>query len=148
MYYQLSLQFATCEIDNAKKVLEYAKKLDLEFAGLQDQLAQQGHDQETFAWEEEAKPTEKHPDTDVKEAGWTPQEEIQLKSREENKPEPAPEPEEKVITLEMLQQSGAAFIKEKGAATFKVLLSQLGATKVSNIPQEKYAEAWEAMQNA
>lgn len=29
MYYQLTLQFATSEIDDAKKVLELAKELDL-----------------------------------------------------------------------------------------------------------------------
>lgn len=146
MYYQLSLQFATSEIDNAKKVLEYAKQLDIELAGLQDLDAKQGHDQETFAWEEEKPAEQKHPDTDVGEAGQAPQEEIQLKPREETKPEPAPK--ERVITLEMLQQAGANFIKKKGAATFKVLLSQIGATKVSNIPEEKYTEAWESMQNA
>lgn len=144
MYYQLSINFATSEIENAKKILEFAKQLDIEHAGLQEPLPSP----ETFPWEEEAKPEQKHPDTEVGEAGWTPQEEIQIKPREEAKPEPAPEPEEKVITLEMLQQAGANFIKKKGAATFKVLLSQVGATKVSNIPEEKYAEAWEAMQNA
>lgn len=142
MYYQLSLQFTTREIDNAKKVLEFAKQLDNERAGLQDLDAKQGHDQETFPWEEEVE--QKHPDTEVGETGWTPQEEIQVKPREEA----AHEPEEKVITLEMLKQAGKNFIKKKGAATFKVLLNQVGAAKVSDIPEEKYAEAWEAMQHA
>ena len=38
MYYQLTLQFATSEIDDAKKVLELAKELDLKRAGLEEKL--------------------------------------------------------------------------------------------------------------
>lgn len=50
MYYQLTLQFATSEIDDAKKVLELAKELDLKRAGLGEKLPEP----ETFPWEEEA----------------------------------------------------------------------------------------------
>ena len=38
MYYQLTLQFATSEIDDAKKVLELAKELVLKRAGLEEEL--------------------------------------------------------------------------------------------------------------
>lgn len=50
MYYQLTLQFATSEIDDAKKVLELAKELDLKRAGLEEKLPEP----EAFPWEEEA----------------------------------------------------------------------------------------------
>lgn len=51
MYYQLTLQFATSEIDDAKKVLELAKELDLKRAGLEEKLPEP----ETFPWEETPK---------------------------------------------------------------------------------------------
>ena len=49
MYYQLTLQFGTDEIEDAKKVLELAKELDLKRAGLEEKLPEP----ETFPWEEE-----------------------------------------------------------------------------------------------
>lgn len=151
MYYQLTLQFATSEIDDAKKVLELAKELDLKRAGLEEKLPEP----ETFPWEEETKPHK----NDVNEPScllakdWTTQEEP---IHETAKPTPAPTPApaqaqapepEKVreITLEDLQKAGVAFAKEKGVAVLKVFLTQMGASKICDIPKEKYQEAWEAL---
>ena len=50
MYYQLTMQFGTDEIEDAKKVLELAKELDLKRAGLEEKLPEP----ETFPWEEDA----------------------------------------------------------------------------------------------
>lgn len=154
MYYQLTLQFATSEIDDAKKVLELAKELDLKRAGLEEKLPEP----ETFPWEEEA-PTKEAPTRKEKEnetkipmaKDWTTQDEP---IHETVKPTPAPaqaqapEPEpEKVreITLKDLQNAGVAFAKEKGMAVLKVFLTQMGASKISDIPKDRYQEAWEAL---
>lgn len=145
MYYQLTLQFAKSEIDDAKKVLELAKELDLKRAGLEEKLPEP----ETFPWEEEA-PTKEAPNRKEKEnetkipmaKDWTTQEEP---IHETVKTTPDPTALAKEITLEELQKAGVAFAKEKGVAVLKVLLTQMGASKICEIPKEKYQEAWEAL---
>lgn len=145
MYYQLTLQFATSEIDDAKKVLELAKELDLKRAGLEEKLPEP----EDFPWEENA-PTKEAPKqeepTIPRAKDWVPM--------DEHAPEPVkptPEPDQapaapaKEITLEELQKAGVAFAKEKGVAVLKVFLTQMGASKICDIPKEKYQEAWEAL---
>ena len=126
MYYQLTMQFATSEIDDAKKVLELAKELDLKRAGLEKMP-----EAETFPWEEEpekAEPVKKEP------------------KPEAPTPKPVEEPKpEKEITLEELQKAGVAFAKEKGVAVLKTFLTQMGASKICDIPKEIYQEAWEAL---
>lgn len=154
MYYQLTLQFATSEIDDAKKVLELAKELDLKRAGLEEKLPEP----ETFPWEEEAPkqeaPTketstrkEKENETKIPMAkDWTTQDEpIHETVKPTPEPEQAPAAPAKEITLEELQKAGVAFAKEKGVAVLKVLLTQMGASKICEIPKEKYQEAWEAL---
>jgi len=149
MYYQLTLQFATSEIDDAKKVLELAKELDLKRAGLEEKLPEP----ETFPWEEEA-PTketstrkEKENETKIPMAkDWTTQDEpIHETVKSTPEPDQAPAAPAKEITLEDLQKAGVAFAKEKGVAVLKVLLTQMGASKICEIPKEKYQETWEAL---
>lgn len=144
MYYQLTLQFATSEIDDAKKVLELAKELDLKRAGLEEKLPEP----ETFPWEEEAPkqeaPKQEEP-TIPRAKDWVPMDEH---APEPVKPTPKPDPTaepEKEITLEDLQKAGVAFAKEKGVSVLKVFLTQMGASKICDIPKEKYQEAWEAL---
>lgn len=138
MYYQLTLQFGTDEIEDAKKVLELAKELDLKRAGLEEKLPEP----ETFPWEEEA-PKQKAPKqeepTIPRAKDWVPMDEP---TPEPVKPTPEPEKE---ITLEELQKAGVDFAKEKGVAVLKVFLAQIGASKIGEIPKEKYQEAWEAL---
>lgn len=137
MYYQLTLQFATSEIEDAKKVLELAKELDLKRAGL-EKLPEP----ETFPWEEEAPkqeaPKQEEP-TIPRAKDWVPMDEP---TPEPVKPTPEPAKE---ITLEELQKAGVAFAKEKGVSVLKVFLNQMGASKICDIPKEKYQEAWEAL---
>lgn len=137
MYYQLELQFATSEIEDAKKVLELAKELDLKRAGLNEKLPEP----ETFPWEEETPKQEapKQEETIPRAKDWVPMEEP---TPEPVKPTPEPEKE---ITLEELQKAGVDFAKEKGVAVLKVFLAQMGASKICEIPKEKYQEAWEAL---
>lgn len=138
MYYQLTMQFGTDEIEDAKKVLGLAKELDLKRAGLQEKLPEP----ETFPWEEDAPkqeaPKQEEP-TIPRAKDWMPMEEP---TPEPVKPTPEPEKE---ITLEELQKAGVAFAKEKGVAVLKVFLTQMGASKICDIPKEKYQEAWEAL---
>lgn len=151
MYYQLTLQFATSEIDDAKKVLELAKELDLKRAGLEEKLPEP----ETFPWEEEAptketstrKEKEKENETKIPMAkDWTTQDEpIHETVKPTPEPDQAPAAPAKEITLEDLQKAGVAFAKEKGVAVLKVLLTQMGASKICEISKEKYQEAWEAL---
>lgn len=152
MYYQLTLQFATSEIDDAKKVLELAKELDLKRAGLEEKLPEP----ETFPWEENA-PTKEAPTHKEKEnetripmaKDWTTQDEpiheTVKPTPEPVKPTPKPDPTAEPITLEDLQKAGVAFAKEKGVAVLKVFLTQMGASKICDISKEKYQEAWEAL---
>lgn len=152
MYYQLTLQFATSEIDDAKKVLELAKELNLKRAGLEEKLPEP----ETFPWEEEAPtkeaPTHKEKENETKipmAKDWTTQDEpiheTVKPTPEPVKPTPKPDPTAEPITLEDLQKAGVAFAKEKGVAVLKVFLTQMGASKICDIPKEKYQEAWEAL---
>lgn len=152
MYYQLTLQFATSEIDDAKKVLELAKELDLKRAGLEEKLPEP----EAFPWEEEAPkkeaPTHKEKGNETKipmSKDWTTQDEpiheTAKPTPESVKPTPKPDPTAEPITLEDLQKAGVAFAKEKGVAVLKVFLTQMGASKICDIPKEKYQEAWEAL---
>lgn len=137
MYYQLTLQFATSEIEDAKKVLELAKELDLKRAGL-EKLPEP----ETFPWEEEAPKQEapkREEPTIPRAKDWVPMDEP---TPEPVKPTPEPAKE---ITLEELQKAGVAFAKEKGVSVLKVFLNQMGASKICDIPKEKYQEAWEAL---
>lgn len=149
MYYQLTLQFATSEIEDAKKVLELAKELDLKRAGLEEKLPEP----ETFPWEEaptkeapkQEAPTRKEKENETKipmAKDWTTQDEP---IHETVKPTPDPTATAKEITLEDLQKAGVAFAKEKGVSVLKVFLTQMGASKICDIPKEKYQEAWEAL---
>ena len=144
MYYQLTLQFATSEIEDAKKVLELAKELDLKRAGL-EKLPEP----ETFPWEEEAPkqeaPKQEEP-TIPRAKDWVPMDEPTPEPvKPTPEPDQAPAAPAKEITLEELQKVGVAFAKEKGVAVLKVLLTQMGASKICEIPKEKYQEAWEAL---
>lgn len=151
MYYQLTMQFGTDEIEDAKKVLELAKELDLKRAGLQEKLPEP----ETFPWEEETKSHKNKANEPSMPLAkdWVAQEE-QVYETAKSTPEPVkptPEPDQapaapaKEITLEELQKAGVNFAKEKGVAVLKVFLTQMGASKICDIPKEKYQEAWEAL---
>ena len=147
MYYQLTLQFATSEIDDAKKVLELAKELDLKRAGLEEKLPEP----ETFPWEEETKSHKNKANEPSMPLAkdWVAQEEPVYETAKSTpepvKPTPKPDPTAEPIALEDLQKAGVAFAKEKGVAVLKVFLTQMGASKICDIPNEKYQEAWEAL---
>ena len=151
MYYQITMQFGTDEIEDAKKVLELAKELDLKRAGLQEKLPEP----ETFPWEEETKSHKNKANEPSMPLAkdWVAQEEPVYETAKSTpepvkptpKPDQAPAAPAKEITLEELQKAGVDFAKEKGVAVLKVFLAQIGASKIGEIPKEKYQEAWEAL---
>ena len=136
MYYQLTIQFGTDEIENAKKVLELASELDVKHTEVEAP--------ETFAWEQEQKEKPeviREPETKEEPVGdlWVPQETASAEDV------PKPEPEKPKIMIEDLQKAGVDFAKEKGVSVLKALLTQMGVSKICDIPEEKYQEAWEAL---
>lgn len=144
MYYQLTMQFGTDEIEDAKKVLELAKELDLKRAGIEKKLPEP----ETFPWEEETKSHKnKTNEPSIPLAkDWIAQEEpVYETAKSTPEPDQASAAPAKEITLEELQKAGVDFAKEKGVAVLKVFLAQIGASKIGEIPKEKYQEAWEAL---
>lgn len=61
--------------------------------------------------------------------------------------EPKEEPTKK-YTTEEIRAAGADYIKRKGKASFKVLLTQYSINKLTELPEEKYAEFMEDVNNA
>lgn len=66
-----------------------------------------------------------------------------IKVEEEPKEEPA-----KKYTTEEIRAAGADFIKRKGKPAFKVLLTQYNINKLTELPEEKYADFMEDCDNA
>lgn len=66
-----------------------------------------------------------------------------IKVEEEPKEEPA-----KKYTTEEIRAAGADYIKRKGKPAFKVLLTQYSINKLTELPEEKYADFMEDVNNA
>lgn len=66
-----------------------------------------------------------------------------IKMDEAPKEEPA-----KKYTTEEIRAAGADYIKRKGKPAFKVLLTQYGINKLTELPEEKYADFMEDVNNA
>lgn len=118
MFYQLTMQFSTAELENAKKILDLAKDLDIEHANAMDPI----RTEETFAWEQEEKKAE----------------EIQ-KTTEEVKEE-TPE-----FTFEELRGACKDYALKHGKEALKALFEQMGARKLIDVPEERHTELWSAL---
>lgn len=66
-----------------------------------------------------------------------------IKVDEAPKEEPA-----KKYTTEEIRAAGAGYIKRKGKPAFKVLLTQYNINKLTELPEEKYADFMEDCDNA
>ena len=66
-----------------------------------------------------------------------------IKVDEVPKEEPA-----KKYTTEEIRAAGADYIKRKGKPAFKVLLTQYNINKLTELPEEKYADFMEDVNNA
>lgn len=141
MYYQLTMQFSLEEIDNAKKILDLAKELDVKRMDSLGPLPET----ETFAWEENKKaPSHKGKTTENEiplAKDWTTQEEP---VHETVKPE-AEKPQTVEHTFEELRGACAEFKQTHGLEKLLAIFAQFGQKKLTDIPKERHQELWEVL---
>lgn len=141
MYYQLTMQFNLEEIDNAKKILDLAKELDVKRMDSLGPLPEM----ETFAWEENKKaPSQKNTTTENEiplAKDWMPQEEVGMGPV---KPE-AEKPQTVEHSFEELRGACAEFKKTHGLEKLLAIFAQFGQKKLTDIPKERHQELWEVL---
>lgn len=141
MYYQLIMQFNLEEIDNAKKILDLAKELDVKRMDSLGPLPET----ETFAWEENKKaPSQKNRTTENEiplAKDWMPQEEVGMGPV---KPE-AEKPQTVEHTFEELRGACAEFKQTHGLEKLLAIFAQFGQKKLTDIPKERHQELWEVL---
>lgn len=141
MYYQLTMQFSLEEIDNAKKILDLAKELDVKRMDSLGPLPET----ETFAWEENKKtPSQKNKTTENEiplAKDWMPQEEVGMGPV---KPE-AEKPQTVEHTFEELRGACAEFKQTHGLEKLLAIFAQFGQKKLTDIPKERHQELWEVL---
>lgn len=141
MYYQLTMQFSLEEIDNAKKILDLAKELDVKRMDTLGPLPET----ETFAWEENKKaPSQKDKTTENEiplAKDWMPQEEVGMGPV---KPE-AEKPQTVEHSFEELRGACAEFKQTHGLEKLLAIFAQFGQKKLTDIPKERHQELWEVL---
>lgn len=141
MYYQLTMQFSLEEIDNAKKILDLAKELDVKRMDTLGPLPET----ETFAWEENKKaPSQKDKTTENEiplTKDWMPQEEVGMGPV---KPE-AEKPQTVEHSFEELRGACAEFKQTHGLEKLLAIFAQFGQKKLTDIPKERHQELWEVL---
>lgn len=141
MYYQLTMQFSLEEIDNAKKILDLAKELDVKRMDSLGPLPET----ETFAWEENKKaPSQKNKTTENEiplTKDWMPQEKVGMGPV---KPE-AEKPQTVEHTFEELRGACAEFKQTHGLEKLLAIFAQFGQKKLTDIPKERHQELWEVL---
>lgn len=133
MYYQLTMQFNLEEIDNAKKILDLAKELDVKRMDSLGSLPEP----ETFAWEKE-KPDES---LDPHTANLMPMEPLA-------KEEPVQEPVKSQTvehSFEELRGACAEFKQVHGLEKLLAIFAQFGQKKLTDIPKDRHQELWEVL---
>ena len=138
MYYQLTMQFNLEEIDNAKKILDLAKELDVKRMDSLGPLPEP----ETFAWEENKKaPSQKNKTTENEiplAKDLTTQEEPVYETA---KPE-AEKPQTVEHSFEELRRACAEFKQTHGLLA---IFAQFGQKKLTDIPKDRHQELWEVL---
>lgn len=141
MYYQLTMQFSLEEIDNAKKILDLAKELNVKRMDSLGPLPET----ETFAWEENKKaPSQKNKTTENEiplAKDWMPQKEVGMGPV---KPE-AEKPQTVEHTFEELRGACAEFKQTHGLEKLLAIFAQFGQKKLTDIPKERHQELWEVL---
>lgn len=141
MYYQLTMQFNLEEIDNAKKILDLAKELDVKGMDSLGPLPEP----ETFAWEENKKaPSQKNKTTENEipmAKDWMPQEEVGMGPV---KPE-AVKPQTVEHSFEELREACAEFKQTHGLEKLLAIFAQFGQKKLTDIPKERHQELFEVL---
>ena len=141
MYYQLTMQFNLEEIDNAKKILDLAKELDVKRMDSLVPLPEP----ESFAWEENKKaPSQKNKTTENEiplAKDWMPQEEVGMGPV---KPE-AEKPQTVEHSFEELRRACAEFKQTHGLEKLLAIFAQFGQKKLTDIPKDRHQELWEVL---
>lgn len=141
MYYQLTMQFNLEEIENAKKILDLAKELDVKRMDSLGPLPEP----ETFAWEENKKaPSQKNKTTENEiplAKDCVPQEELGLGPV---KPE-AEKPQTVEHSFEELRRACAEFKQTHGLEKLLAIFAQFGQKKLTDIPKDSHQELWEVL---
>ncbi len=138
MYYQLTMQFNLEEIDNAKKILDLAKELDVK---RMDSLGPVP-EPETFAWEKE-KPDET---LDPHTANLMPMEPLVKEEPVYETAKPETEKPQKVEhSFEELRGACAEFKQTHGLEKLLAIFAQFGQKKLTDIPKERHQELWEVL---
>lgn len=141
MYYQLTMQFKLEEIDNAKKILDLAKELDVKRMDSLGPLPEP----ETFAWEENKKaPSQKNKTTENEiplAKDWTTQEEPVYETAKAE----AVKPQTVEHSFEELRGACAEFKQTHGLEKLLAIFAQFGQKKLTDIPKDRHQELWEVL---
>lgn len=141
MYYQLTMQFNLEEIDNAKKILDLAKELDVKRMDSLDPLPEP----ESFAWEENKKaPSQKNKKTENEiplAKDWVPQEEVGMGPVKSE----AVKPQTVEHSFEELRGACAEFKQTHGLEKLLAIFAQFGQKKLTDIPKDRHQELWEVL---
>lgn len=141
MYYQLTMQFSLEEIDNAKKILDLAKELDVKRMDSFGPLPEP----ETFAWEENKKALSQKDKTTENEIplakDWMPQEEVGMGPVKSE----AVKPQTVEHSFEELRGACAEFKQTHGLEKLLAIFAQFGQKKLTDIPKERHQELWEVL---
>lgn len=141
MYYQLTMRFSLEEIDNAKKILDLAKELDVKRMDSLGPLPEP----ETFAWEENKKaPSQKNKTTENEipmAKDWTTQEEPVYETAKAE----AEKPQTVEHSFEELRGACAEFKQTHGLEKLLAIFAQFGQKKLTDIPKDRHQELWEVL---
>lgn len=122
------------------KALEFSRNLSNFYANLVVSGFVADAKKETIAKVDKTDEVEKPEEPD---RPWETIEPDSIKVDEAPKEEPA-----KKYTTEEIRAAGADYIKRKGKPAFKVLLTQYNINKLTELPEEKYADFMEDCDNA
>lgn len=122
------------------KALEFSRNLSNFYANLVVSGFVADQKKETITKVDKTVDVEKEEEPD---RPWETIEPDPIKVDEAPKKEPA-----KKYTTEEIRAAGADYIKRKGKPAFKVLLTQYGINKLTELPEEKYADFMEDCDNA
>ena len=122
------------------KALEFSRNLSNFYANLVVSGFVADAKKETIAKVDKTANMEKEEEPD---RPWETIEPDPIKVDEAPKEEPA-----KKYTTEEIRAAGADYIKRKGKPAFKVLLTQYSINKLTELPEEKYADFMEDCDNA
>lgn len=122
------------------KALEFSRNLSIFYANLVVSGFMADEKKEAIAKVDKTADVEKEDDQD---RPWETIEPDPIKVEEETKEEPKVK-----YTVEQIRELGSQYMNAHGAAAFKTLLGKYGIKKLVRLPEEKYRQFAEDVQNA